>query len=173
MTNKSFTTIEVLVVIGVTSLITGILIIYNRASERQIILFRERAKIVSVLFRAKSLSTVAFGEAEVPCGYGAHFEQPRTFLIFKDLPGEDDDCSATDKAYTSANPSEIFESFELDKTVSFETLSFSDVLFIPPEPLVFITPPQEGQSQATIIIKTVTGQGSASVKINSAGQITR
>ncbi|MBT9171371.1 MAG: hypothetical protein DDT18_01745 [Actinobacteria bacterium] len=164
---SAFTTIEMLVVIGVMALLSSILIVYGRAGERQIILFKEQARIISALSRAKYLSVTTFGRTEIPCGYGVHFEAPRTFIIFKDL-AVSGGCSASDKKYSGV--SEIFESFNLDSAVVFGRLTLSDIVFIPPSPSVIITP---NQDQATIVIKVVNIESSAAIKINSAGQISR
>lgn len=160
---KGFTLIEMLVVIGVLSLISAILIVYIRSGSRQIILFREQAQIVSILARAKYLAISTFGRTGVPCGYGVHFEQPRIFIIFKDIA---EDCQTSDRKYSG--PEEIYESFQIDNTLIFETLTISDILFIPPDPSVIITPDQDN---ATIILKTVNAENSTSIKINNAGQI--
>lgn len=165
--NKGFTTIEMLVVIGVMALMSSVLMVYGRTGERQINLFKEQARIISALSRAKYLSIATFGKTDVPCGYGIHFEAPRTFLIFKDL-AVSGDCSLADKKYSGAG--EIFESFELDSVIVFDQLTLSDIVFIPPSPSVVITP---NQDQAVIIIKIINIESSAAIKINSAGQISR
>lgn len=161
--NRGFTIIEMLIIIGTLSFISAILIVNIHSSEQQITLFREQAKIVSILSRAKSLSVATFGKAGVPCGYGVHFEAPSTFLIFKDLAG---DCQVSDKRYSGGT--EIYESFQLDPVLNFDTLTLSDVIFIPPDPSVVITPSQD---EATVIIKAIKSGTSATIKINSAGQI--
>jgi prepilin-type N-terminal cleavage/methylation domain-containing protein len=162
-TDRGFTIIEMLVIIGIISLISAILIVYIRAGGRQIVLFREQAKLVSVLARAKYLAISTFGREGVPCGYGVHFTSPRTFLIFKDLA---DNCQSSDQKYSGSL--ETQESFELDSLLEFETLTFSDILFIPPDPSIVINPTQD---EATLIIKAVGSEDSAVIKINSAGQI--
>ena len=163
---KGFTTIEMLVIIGVLSLLSATLLVYSRAGERQITLFREQAKIVSILTRAKSLSVAAFGKIGVPCGYGVHFETPRTYLIFKDLA---DDCSLADKKYSGT--SEIFESFQLDSSLTFDILTLTDIIFIPPDPAVILDN-DFSKTEALIKIKTINGNDEKIIKINNGGQIT-
>jgi len=160
---KAFTTIEILVIIGILSLLSATLILYSRTGERQINLFKEQAKITEIISRAKSLSIATYGKLGVPCGYGVHFEAPSAFLIFKDLAA---DCKDSDQKYSGA--AEIYESFQLDSTIIFDSLSLSDIIFIPPDPTVIITPPQD---EATIIIKTIDGSKSIIIKVTNAGQI--
>ncbi len=152
-----------MVIIGILSLLSATLILYSRTGERQINLFREQARVISVLSRAKSLSIATFGQTGVPCGYGIHFEAPSTFLIFKDLAA---DCKASDRKYSGV--SEIHESFKLDSTVIFDSLNLSDIIFIPPDPRVIISPPQD---EATIVIKTIDRSKSIIIKVTTAGQI--
>lgn len=165
MKNRGFTIIEILVILGVLSLISTILIINTHGGEQQVILFKEQTRIISIFSRAKSLSIATFGETgtSIPCGYGVHFEAPNIFRIFKDLAP---DCKDSDQKYSGA--AEIYESFQLDSVIKFDSLNFSDVLFIPPDPSVVITPYQD---QATIILKIVGSETKANIKINSAGQI--
>lgn len=163
---KGFTTIEMLVIIGVLSLLSATLLVYSRAGERQITLFKEQAKIIGVLTKAKSLSVAAFGKTGVPCGYGVHFETPRTYLIFKDLA---DDCLLADKKYSGT--SEIFESFQLDSLTVFDSLVLTDIVFIPPNPTVILDN-DFSKTEALIKIKTTDGKGERIIKINNGGQIT-
>lgn len=162
--NRGFTLIEMLFVLGIISVLSAILIVYSRAGEQQILVFRDQTKIINAVLRAKSLSLATFGKSGVPCGYGVHFEKPRTFIIFKDIA---DDCSRTDHRYSESN--EIVESINLDSALSFSDLTFSDVLFIPPDPVVIIAP---DQNEASLMIKASKGAGSATIKITKAGQIT-
>jgi type II secretory pathway pseudopilin PulG len=171
---SAFTIVEMLVIIGVLSLMSSILILYSRRAEQQIVLFKEQAKVISILSRAKtlSISTYSYSRSEVPCGYGVHFEAPSTFLIFKDLPtNSNSDCSSSDKKYSGSTSSELVESFQLDSRALFDSLSLSDILFIPPDPKVVITP-TPSQDEATVVLKTIDGSKSATIKVNSAGQIT-
>lgn len=164
MKNRGFTIIEILVILGVLSLISTILIINTHGGEQQVILFKEQTRIISIFSRAKSLSIATFGETgtSIPCGYGVHLETPRTFLIFKDLAA---DCKDSDQKYSGA--AEIYESFQLDSAIKFDSLNF-DVVFIPPDPSVVITPYQD---PAIIILKIIGSETTAKIKINSAGQI--
>ncbi len=160
---RGFTTIELLVVISILSLLSAILIAYSRTGERQIILFREGAKVKEIISRAKFLSLAIYGESEVPCGYGVHFETSGSFIIFKDLAVN---CASSDRRYSGSV--EAYESFKLDPAILFDSLTLSDVVFIPPNPTVVITPVKD---EAVVILKTIDGEGSIKITITSAGQI--
>ncbi len=154
-----------LFVMVVMMILTALLVSYGRVGEHQIILFREATEVTNTLFRAKSLSISTFGETSPPCSYGVHFSPPSTFLIFKDLA---DDCRQADHVYSGQN--ELVESLNLDPVVIFDQdkLSLTDIVFIPPNPAVLITP---DQYQATIGLKTADGKSSVSITVTKAGLI--
>ncbi|MEK7193913.1 MAG: type II secretion system protein [Patescibacteria group bacterium] len=162
---SAFTVIEMLVVISVIGLLlTTTMVFYGRTGERQIVLFREQTKILNILSRAKFLSVQTFGKTgPVPCGYGVHFEEPQSVILFHD---DAEDCAQADRRYSG--DAEKVESFILDRAVVFESLPLSDVIFIPPNPTVVLTPEQD---QATIVIKTTDDKGKVNIKINNFGQI--
>lgn len=162
---KGFSIMEMLFMLGIIAILSAIMLFYSKVGERQIILFREQSKAINTLFRAKALSLATFGQVSVPCGYGVHFETPRTFLIFQDLAATNN-CSDADSKYSGS--SELVDSFELDQSVIFGNLSLSDVIFIPPDPKVIITP---DQAEATIRIDIVNSSTSAVIKVTKAGQI--
>ncbi len=146
------------------------LVIYNRATERQIIIFKEQAKIMSAIQKAKSLALATFIQQEAPCGYGVHFAEPNIMIIFKELsPSGDANCSDVDNIYTSN--AENFEEINLDKVVKFSSLELKDVVFTPPEPKVFIDG-TDTRNEALIKIKTTDNKGEKIIKVTNAGQIT-
>lgn len=170
--SKGFTIVELLVVLAVTVLLSGGLVFYNRLSERQLILFQEQNKIIGVFNKAKSLTLGAFGEERAPCGYGVHFEMPDAFFIFEEeSPGDDPRCFDIDFIYTANIDKEFGDSFKLDKATKFSELGLSDIIFIPPDPIIVIDN-NLTKSEALIKIKTINGSAERTVKITTAGQIT-
>lgn len=161
---KGFTLIELLVVIAVLTVLSAILIQYSRTGERQLILFREQSKLVAALSQAKSLALITFNRPDVPCGYGMHFVAPRTYILFRDSAA---DCAASDNVYSGSGEDVTVN--ELDLNVQFSNLPISDILFIPPDPRVVMTP---AQSEATLTLQTVDGTASVVVRVNTAGQVT-
>lgn len=167
---KGFSLTELLVVFAVIGILSSGLVIYNRATERQIIIFKEQAKIMSAIQKAKSLALATFIQQEAPCGYGVHFAEPNIMIIFKELsPSGDANCSDVDNIYTSN--AENFEEINLDKVVKFSSLELKDVVFTPPEPKVFIDG-TDTRNEALIKIKTTDNKGEKIIKVTNAGQIT-
>lgn len=163
LSESGFTLIEMLVVVSITALLSSVLIIYSRIGERQILLLREQAKIVNMILKSKSLALQTYVTGEKVCGYGVHFEEPRSAILFKDLA---DDCSSSDNVYSGAG--EDFEKLTMDILLSFSAIDFTDILFIPPDPQVKLSP---DQASGNISIKANDSDTVVKIKINSAGQV--
>ncbi|MEK7636052.1 MAG: prepilin-type N-terminal cleavage/methylation domain-containing protein [Patescibacteria group bacterium] len=188
MDNRGFTLIELVIVIGIVGVLTGGMVFYSRSAERQIILFRDQAKIVEALLRAKSLTISTYSDIDASCGYGVSFNEPRkAIIIFKDL-AINPDCSDADNQYRFngvdgdytcdiGDPAlnECVEKLTLDdQTIEFSSLTLRDIVYIPPNPDIMIDNDIAKQS-ASIEIKTVETTGAAVKKIitiTNNGQIT-
>ena len=151
--NKGFTLIEILVVLAIIVIITGI-VIFNVGLERQnSALLRSAQKLSLDLRRAQnySLSSKVFNTLGVPCGWGVHFNGvgSTNYIIFADL-ATSADCSNRDFLRAS-NGSEDFETVNLESGITISSLSSSltDIVFTPPEPTVAFTP---SQTSATITL---------------------
>lgn len=162
-----FTLIEILVTLAITSLLVGVLITYNRAGGLQIAVFRDQAKIINTLLRAKGLALQIFTEAVPACGYGVYFDAAgKTFLIFKDLA---DPCSGSDNRYSGS--AEDLETINLDPQLKFSNLGLTDILFIPPEPLVIIDGDPNKTGDFLIELDTISGGSPKRIKVNNFGQV--
>ncbi len=164
---KGFTLVETLVVISIMVLLSSFLILYSRTGENQIILFRDQARLIAALNRAKSLSIQTFNVPQPSCAFGVHFSQAEnSFVIFKDLAG---DCLNSDNIYTGTG--ELFEKYQLSPRVKFADLALIDIIFIPPDPKTLIDN-DSNKSEALITLQNLNGNVSLKVKVNNAGQIT-
>ncbi|MEK7612155.1 MAG: hypothetical protein AAB407_02345 [Patescibacteria group bacterium] len=131
---KGFTLVEAVVVVGITIILTSILITYSRGSEQQILFFREQALITSAILQAKGFAIETFQPDFQPlfsgtetitpiCGWGIHVEDettnsyPNTIIIFKDHgnPGNNP-CASPNPQYNDAQ-NEKFEVLELDPVI--------------------------------------------------------
>jgi len=169
--NKGFTLIESLTVITILALMTSILILYNRTGERQIVLLREKANLISTILKAKNLALGGFIQEPlqaVVCGYGVHLEENQ-YLIYRDLAV---DCNASDKRYTPDNPQELFgDIIEISPAVFLKVDEVQDILFAPPLPDVFF----DGGAallEKNIILSDIDETTAVTININNAGQIT-
>ncbi len=174
-TKNGFTIVEILVVFGIMAMLSGVMLLYSRSSENLVAILRDQAKVLSVFSRAKSFSLQTYVEnieAGGICGYGIHIDKENgEFIFFRDL---NEDCSESDNVYTENSvPEELMERLALSGAVRIRSSDASDILFIPPDPLVFITKsPGETSDSLIVILETVAGNLATSIKLNKSGQIT-
>ncbi len=169
--NKGFTLIEMLIVLAVIVIITGV-VIFNIGTERQnSALLRSAQKLSLDLRRAQSfaLSSKVFKTFGVPCGWGAHFNGvgSGSYIIFADL-AVNQNCSDRD-FIRAANGSEDFETINLESGIVVNSLSggLSDIVFTPPDPIVTFMPNQTS-ANITLINKNSTTRA---VTVNKTGFI--
>lgn len=129
-----FSLLEVIVVIGITILLSTIAVTYNRSNERQLRIFRSQSEIVGVINRARALALERFDEPVEGmelCGVGVRFDNSNNFYIFRDIESPDN-CLDSDRSYSGGE--EDFESFELGPQVEFvgDDIDGLEVLFISP-----------------------------------------
>ena len=177
MNSKSgITIVEILVTISVMAILSSILIIYNRTAERQLILFKEQARLVSTLNRAKGLAMALFREIPpIPCGYGVHISSAAsTYLIFRNLPDAGGKCDNSDNEWSG--PGENFgDVIQIDKAVEIDSASttLQDVFFIPPDPKTIINNITSTiEAEVVIKIKGSIGSNRKVIKVNKAVHIT-
>jgi len=164
---KGFTLIETLVVVGVLTLMTSLLVLYNRTGERQIILLREKARLIGTIFRAKSLTLNTFIEDEPACGYGVHTSQGEYF-IYRDKAIA---CRTSDHVYTDTTDEIVAGTLvRLDAGLRFGGGTVTDMVFVPPDPKVFLNG-RQGFTEGEIILEGVDGKSSVTIQVNNAGQI--
>ncbi len=169
MYRRGFTFIETLITMGVLLMLTSILLLYNRSGEQQIVLFKEKASVVGLILKAKSLSLNTLITDEPICGYGVHFEN-NSYILFKE---RSTDCAVSDRVYTIADPQELVEEHKLPSSLNFSLASgLQNIFFMPPDPFVFF----DGifaSGEKSISISNVDGSTSVDLKINSSGQISQ
>jgi len=170
-TSKGFTLVEVIVVLTIIVIITGI-VIFNVGFERQnSALLRSAQKLSLDLRRAQSfaLSSKTYKISGVPCGWGAHFNGlgSTNYIIFADMAVAAD-CSNRD-FIRAADGSEDFETINFDAGINISSLSnnLSDIVFSPPDSVVNFTP---NQTSASIILINK-DSATRTININKTGFI--
>ncbi|MDP2638863.1 MAG: type II secretion system protein [Candidatus Azambacteria bacterium] len=155
--NNGFTLIEVLGVLGIITLFSGVTI-FSISSERQnSSLFRSAQNLSLNLRRAQSfaLSSKDFKGSGVPCGWGVHFNglNSTNYIIFADLVPFGLDCQSNQDSKRNPNGSEDFEvvNFEAGIKIGGLTDDFTDVVFSPPEPTVVFYPSSQSEVNVTVI----------------------
>lgn len=164
--NKGFTFIETIVIIGILTMLTAILLLYSRGGQKQIVLLKEKAKLISSILKVKSMSINTLVGDQPTCGYGVFLETD-SYSLFRDLAVN---CVASDHVHTASDPQELIEKINLPIGYHLSSLNIRNILFLPPDPIVFL----DGSilsNQALIIIATLDNQSSVSFKVSHAGQI--
>lgn len=182
-----FTLIELMVTIGLTVILTSMLVLYNRTGERQLSLFAERAKILGVITQAKALSVQTLAEANSPCGYGVYINPAsKEYLLFRN-GADKDSCRAikdqviiNQQQYTPNPPGAprdtvVGNVHTLSNGVRFKAGVPMTILFIPPDPTTLFDPSTavNANGELTVTVETDDSQAMpATITINDFGQIT-
>lgn len=138
-TAPGFTIMEMMVTMGVLTILGGILILYSRAGESTTVLLRELAKVSGDINRAKNLAitTATFvdknGNKTNPCGYGVYFDLVQNhYIIFADLAS---DCLASPHLRDTEGTGDV-ETISLNKPLELKSAEPSQVFFLAPDPTV-------------------------------------
>lgn len=167
MARRGFTLIETLVVLSVLTMMTSMLVLYNRTGERQILLLREKARLINTILRAKSLALTTVIEDEPACGYGVHIESDEYFM-YRDIAI---DCSTSDWMYNDASDDVVEGSLvALDSALTISQRDIVDIVFVPPDPRVFLNG-GDALPQGTLVLRSADQESNVTITINNAGQI--
>ena len=178
---RGFTLLEILVVVGITVVLTSMVAGYSREGGRQLALVATETKMLNLLSRAKFLSVETFfgggrSDKQRICAYGVRIESDQMF-IFQDLsstPGclPDNPLGDNDGRYSGINERLVGELNEIkltDTALAFGETDLSEVVFIPPDPRTKIN--NSNISEASIKVKIKEGSGQFEITVNNAGQI--
>jgi len=175
-----FTLIELMVVLSIITILTGILVGYSKQNSKYLLLSTTEARILSLVSRAKFLSIETFfqdlggpGTPRKTCAYGVHVDtSANEIFIFQDRVPSVSGCPATNKYEPGPNDARLTGELDVVK-INPELMvlggNLSDVVFIPPDPDVVIN--NSGAGEASIDITLVDGTGSFSVIVTNAGQV--
>lgn len=166
MNSKSFTLVELMVVIGIIVLLTIIILPNYRTGERQLALQRASQKLAQDIRRMAEFSMAAKEfQDQIPLGgYGLHFKvsEKKHYILFADFNGNYQYDASSDG---------LVEKVKIEKHVQIYQLSASplEITFTPPDPKVTITPESE-LAQITLSLETNTDK-IKTVKVNKAGLV--
>ncbi len=175
---NGFTLLEILVVVGITVVLTSMVAGYSREGGRQLALVATETKMLNLLSRAKFLSVETFfgggrsGNQRI-CAYGLKVDASgQEMFIFQDLSSTGKCPGDSDGSYNEGErlTGELNEIKLQDALVAFtgET-DLKEVIFIPPDPQTKIN--NSSISEASIRVKIKEGSGQFVITVNNAGQI--
>lgn len=175
---NGFTLIELVVVLGITALLSSILISYNHTSRQQISLYVDQMKFIQTIFRAKSLAlspSIQSANSGI-CGYGVHVDyQAMNYSLFSCNVPQGTNCQGIN-SISVCSQTRISIS-DADSNVNFISQSgtprLDDVLFIPPDPITLVSSGGAVVAdRASVIVQTRDSSlSSAPISVNSAGLI--
>lgn len=181
---KGFTLIELLVTMSLIVLFVTGALMYNRSTDKQLSIFREQAKIVSLVHQARSMAITTFNRtvgSDTPCGYGFALNSQTGGFLFKRMPRSSfgtSECGAflNGARQYDASFDVIVDSFSLSGA---EVVLENNSDFISPEnpvEVLFIPPDPKAYTNKTFPVRFRVVQGSTAtpliVSINAFGQIT-
>lgn len=172
---------EIIVVIGVVGILSGVALGYSRIADSNLAIFKTQAVLVGYLNRAKALSQQRLNVERV-CSFGVYFaEDGKSFLVFGDKIEDSGQARCRDAAGNYAGNA-IYESdfdqvvdapITLDVGVSLnpEVLGKS-VVFLPPDLSATTTFVREDGEVGLPLIAVISGaSGTRTVKVGEGGQI--
>ena len=149
MRNSGFTLIEVVVVAGITVLITSFLI--ANFSQSRLGLDQAMNVVVADIRDAQSKAvTSAQFNGSLRCGYGIHYLSATSYRIFTSAPASGA-CATDDRKYNSPGDLTVRD-VAIDTSVNF-SLAFTDIFFEPPDPITYIDGKTTGLSTILILRK--------------------
>lgn len=146
----AFTFVEMMVSIGIITLLTIMVLAYNRRAETITALARSANKIVFELQRIQNQAMLVYqgkSSEEKICGWGIYFSDSTSVIVFSDFCTEENNTKG-DKRYEENEKKEIIPLVKQTKIVEANILS---VVFVPPEPKVYFDPSE--RTEAIIKIK--------------------
>lgn len=160
-----FTLIETLVVISIMMIVSTMLLTFTNSNQTQIALSTSQATLAGVLTRAKALTlakwTQTSNPAELPCGFGVHFDPNQTTLvIYQDSKVLSSTCEAQNHDYVSGTG---IQTVRLDPRIEFDGV---------PKDVVFIAPYLKTSGAGKITLKVKDKNQRASVEVTEGGSIT-
>lgn len=200
MNKKGFTLVEILIVLAITAVLSGIAIVYSHVGESQISLSIEESKIGQLILEARELSIATYSQSGSTCAYGVSFDytdSPQRYSLFEynaKAPGGfcpslasttapnaiDTDAVQIYAAGTWQVPvAQGVELINATSTPASETIQY--VMFYPPDPFTLIS--TDGQTflsnytdppapaEASIYLQTFDGSLSRTITMSPSGQV--
>ncbi len=192
--------IEILVVLAITALLSGLAIVYTHAGQDQISLSIEESKIAELILEAKDLSVATYAANVKTCAYGVHFNYASsTYSLFEYNTaqpvsgGGREICpslaSTTAAGAVSAGSMKIYANGSWNVHVAQGVVlhdggaasdTIQDILFYPPDPYTLVNISNNtflgsfttpAAPTAYIYLSTADGSAVRTIGVNSAGQV--
>lgn len=161
--NSGFTLVEILVVLAITAVLSGLAIVYSHVGQNQVALSVEESKVAQLILEAKELSIATYSTNVATCGYGVHFNYAgtsSTYSLFEynsasPAPGGGREICPSIASTTNPSNGNGIEQYEQEyesgsynlfmapgvtlKNGGAASNTIQDILFYPPNPCTLIS----------------------------------
>lgn len=178
MKKPGFTLLELIVSVGIITMVTGLFLANYSSANRRTDLTMTAQKLVSDVRLAQSyaLGLAKYGNdtsINIPAGgWGVHFDLQGLgsdrYVIFADNDG--------DHAYDSDESNESYGAVisHLPKNISINSISMGtkmDVIFMPPDPVTYIKNDISSSTSATVVLRDNKTNALKTVRMNFLGLV--
>lgn len=171
---KGFTLVEIIIVVGITAILAGVILTYTSNSRNQVALFVEQAKLAQTVSRTKSLAITTYTKTNPPCGYILQIDyDAQSYSVYPYTVAAGTPCGV--KTMADIQKGDAVSTDKMPINVRLDPSgeeAIDTVLFLPPDPqtwiwkLGFLATSTQGQIHLT------TQGGAVSIGVSRAGQIT-
>jgi hypothetical protein len=171
---RGSTLIEVLVAVGVSAMLTALVVVYGSGGRKTTSLYVDTVKLAQTILRAKSQAVLIYYNPTNPvCGYGMRFfndSQP-AYALFRYAAAEGESCDSI-PVVDDTHYVEI-QRFPLAAGISFGASTTVDtILFVPPDPQTLLWKGVDHvRSSGAIELQVGSSTMKRSVTITTSGQI--
>lgn len=201
MKRNGFTLVEILVVVAVTAVLSGLAIVYSHVGQNQIALSVEESKVAQLILEAKELSIATYSTNTATCAYGVAFDYANSeYSLFEynsasapSGPGLRPICpSLASTTVTNGVDTDVMDEYAngswnvhvspgvalIDGGAGSSTIRY--VLFYPPDPYTLISNDGKtfyGEFTATpattgfVYLQTADGSETRTISVSPAGQV--
>ncbi len=162
-----FTLMELLVVMFIISLLSGLVLANHHSGQKKYALFQAAQQLVSDLRKAQNMAISGI-EMAGRSGYGIYAEKDDIFyVIYADKNG--------DSSYQGEPPDELIETINLPSQIKIKTTlpltNQVDIFFKPPEPMTYINANPGAGISGVITLELESASLTKTVTVTTAGLI--
>ncbi|MEK7659089.1 MAG: type II secretion system protein [Patescibacteria group bacterium] len=135
---NGFTLIELVASIFIVGALSAAILLNYRTGQNKAFLTRAAAAFETDIRRVQNLSVASSEfESSIPCGYGLHYVDNRTYWLYAGRLNGAANCQSSDHNFQSGADPVYQDRKIIEQRVVFRSV-FSDIFFEPPDPTTYI-----------------------------------